>query len=180
VTEALGAACDAADGRLLAVRLVLTGNTPLHGPLARDLPGWRAQSLARGQIIGGDRVWVEELELGTAPIYDLKQLAERDDLTRILLDGLDEAETLASGHALKAPTAVRDLLGILPGEIRTELEDALGAEQRTALLGEVRALLLESLRHSGGASGSDWRGGWTRDGNGEPGGGRRDDSGGSP
>jgi len=168
VTDALGAACDAADGRLLAVRLVLTGNTPLHGPLARDLPGWRAQCLARGQVAGGDRVWIEELELGTRPIYDLKQLAERDDLTRILLEGLDEAAAPACAHAPGTPAEIRDLLGIVPGEIRTELEVALGAEQRSVLLGEVRALLLESLRHSGGARGMEWGSNLASDLGGEP------------
>lgn len=158
VDAALTGALDEADGRLLATRLALAGNTPLHGGLARSLPAWRAQCQARTQIIGGDRVWVEELELATAPVYDLQRLAERDDLTRILLEGLDEAESPTSARASEAPPEIRDLLGNLPAEIRTELEDALGAEQRPGLLGEVRALLLESLRYSGGDRGGD-RGG---------------------
>ncbi|NBC48994.1 MAG: DNA repair exonuclease [Gammaproteobacteria bacterium] len=175
VDDALTRALDDADGRLLATRLALAGHTPLHGGLARSLPAWRAQCQARAQITGGDRVWIEDLELATAPVYDLQRLAERDDLTRILLAGLAAAECPTSepaagsasgpatepasgpgtGPTAEAPPEVRDLLGILPAEIRTELEDALTAEQRPALLAEVRALLLESLRHSGGDNGGD-------------------------
>lgn len=154
VDDALTRALDDAGGRLLATRLVLAGHTHLHGDLTRSLPAWRAECLARAQITGGDRVWIEELELATAPVYDLQRLAERDDLTRILIEGLDEAESPKSGSASEPPPGIRDLLGILPVEIRTELEDRLGAEQRSALLGEVRALLLESLRHAGGDHGN--------------------------
>jgi hypothetical protein len=149
IGAALTDALDAAEGRLLAARLVLAGNTPLHGDLARHLPAWRAQCQARAQSAGGDRIWIEELELATAPVYDLQALAERDDLTRILLEGLAAAE----GLALEAPPALRDLLGTLPSALRAELEEAMAAPQRPALLAEVRALLLESLRHCGGDDG---------------------------
>lgn len=72
-------------------------------------------------------------------------LAERDELTAILLAGLDE-----EAMALEAPPAVRELLGSLPAELRHGLEDAMAPPGRAALIGEVRALLLESLRHTGG------------------------------
>ena len=146
VDDALAAALDEADGRLLAARLMLTGNTKLHGALARDLPTWRAQCQARGQIIGGDRIWIEELESTTAPVYDLTQLAERDELTRILLSSLEEA----GASALETPAEVRDLLSLLPAELRHVTEDSLDRQGRPALIAEVRALLLESLRRSGG------------------------------
>ncbi len=145
IGDALAGALDAADERLLAARLVLIGSTALHGALARDLPGWRAQCQARGQTVGGDRIWIEELESATTPVYDLAVLAERDELTAILLAGLDE-----EAMALEAPPAVRELLGSLPAELRHGLEDAMAPPGRAALIGEVRALLLESLRHTGG------------------------------
>ncbi len=148
VADALAAAHADADGRLLAARVALTGSTHLHGALARNLPLWRAQCQARGQVVGGDGVWIEELELATAPVYDLQQLAARDDLTRILLEGLAEAEVMAP----ETPPEVHDLLGALPADIRDELENAMADAQRLALLAEVRDLLLASLRHSGGAS----------------------------
>ena len=162
VGDALADALAEADGRLLAVRLVLAGSTGLHGALARDLPAWRAHCQARGQIVGGDRIWIEELERTTAPVYDLARLAERDDLTRILLEGLDEAAApapertsrvapdMAPDMAPDTPPEIRDLLGVLPAAIRHELEATLRPPGRAALLAEVRALLLESLRHSGG------------------------------
>lgn len=146
VDDALAEALDAADGRLLAARLVLAGNTRLHGPLARNLPHWRAQCQAHAQIVGGERLWIEELEPATAPVYDLDTLAARDDLTRILLEGLDES---LSGTA-EIPAEVRDLLAILPSEIREDLDAALDAAERPALLAELRAMLLESLSHGGG------------------------------
>lgn len=146
IGDALASALEEADGRLLAARLVLAGNTPLHGALARSLPHWRAQCQARAQIVGGERIWIEELEPTTAPVYDLDALAARDDLTRILLEGLDAS---LSG-APETPPEVRELLGVLPPEIRDDLEGALDATRRPALLAEVRALLLEALSHSGG------------------------------
>lgn len=44
------------------------------------------------------------------------------------------------------------MLGILPAEIRHELEDAMDSAAHPALLADVRALLLESLRQGGGES----------------------------
>ncbi|WP_462330034.1 metallophosphoesterase family protein [Thiohalocapsa halophila] len=146
IGDALASALEEADGRLLAARLVLAGNTPLHGALARSLPHWRAQCQARAQIVGGERIWIEELEPTTAPVYDLDALAARDDLTRILLEGLDAS----LGGAPETPPEVRELLGVLPPEIRDDLEATLDAARRPALLAEVRALLLEALSHSGG------------------------------
>lgn len=148
IGDALTDALAKTDGRLLAVRIVLTGRTPLHGTLARDLPDWRAQCQARAQIAGGDRIWLEELQAETAPVYDLRRLAERDELTRILLAGLDEAAALE----LTAPPDVQGLLRILPADIRRDLEASLEPDNRPALLDDVRALLLESLRHGGGTA----------------------------
>jgi hypothetical protein len=57
---------------------------------------------------------------------------------------------MAPDMAPDTPPEIRDLLGVLPAAIRHELEATLRPPGRAALLAEVRALLLESLRHSGG------------------------------
>jgi hypothetical protein len=146
VGEALEEALEGAAGRLLATRLVFRGATGLHGALARDLPALRAQCQAKAHEAGGDRIWIEEVTPETTPLYDPARLAERDDLTRILLDTLDAA---AAGD-LESPAEVRDMMKVLPGDIRGDLELELTGDGRVGLLADVRAILLDALSRKGG------------------------------
>lgn len=148
VADALQGAASGADSRLLAARITLTGATPLHGHLKRDPPWLRAECIAQGQIAAGDDVWVEEVEVKTSPVYDLGDLAARDELTRIVLETLEAADT----GALEIPGEVTDMLQILPMEIRTAVAEDLGQDRRAALLDDVRAILLEALAQKGGES----------------------------
>lgn len=143
---ALRQAIAAADGRLAAVRVVLTGGTSLHQGLKHALPRWQAECIARGQFAAGDDLWIERLEIDTAPLHDPADLAARDDLTRIVLESLDAADT----GGLPLPTEVNDMLRVLPAEIRSEVEAEFDAASRGALVEDVRAILLDALAHGGG------------------------------
>ncbi len=144
IGAALGQALAESEGRLLAARLVLCGSSDLHGVLKRDLPGLRAECIN----LAGEGAWIEKVEVRTTPRQNLAELAERDDLARLVLDTLDQA---AAGE-LELPEEVEDLLKFLPADLRAEVAAELVPEQRGALLDDVRSILLATLeRGEGGA-----------------------------
>ena len=86
------------------------------------------------------------MKIATTPVYDLAQLAERDDLTRIVLENLDEANKSMSA----LPGEIADMLGVLPHEVREEVEAEWNGENRHGVLNDVRAIILEALASKGG------------------------------
>jgi exonuclease SbcD len=140
IGAALARAAAAAEGRLLAARIVLVGATSLHNTLKRDLPGLRAECINQAQRVP-DGIWIETVEVRTTPRQNLAELAARDDLTRIVLESLDQA---AAGE-LAVPDEVSDLLRILPPELRAGVAADLDPAQRAALIDDVRAILLSAL-----------------------------------
>lgn len=146
IREALVGAVAAADGRLLATRIQLTGATTLHGSLHRDAQHWRAQVQALAQDFGEESIWVERLRIGTSPVYDLAELAARDALTKTVLDSLETAT-----HDLAAlPDDITEMLDVLPPELQAEVAAEWEPDQRPALMEEVRAIILEALQTKGG------------------------------
>ncbi|MDB6137377.1 MAG: repair exonuclease [Verrucomicrobiaceae bacterium] len=143
--QRLRAATTAAEDRLLAVRLVFTGATALHGALHRDARHLRAECLAVAQQCGGP-VWIEEVKLRTSPVYDLTELAERDSLTGIVVETLHSAG--AGLHEM--PADIQAMLEVLPTALRAEVAAELEGEARHALLDDVRAIILEALTTKGG------------------------------
>lgn len=146
VSDAMGHAVAAAEGRLVAARIVLKGTTPLHGSLHRDGQRWRAELLSRAQDQGADALWVERIKISTAPIYDIAQLAARDALTRIVVDQLEEAQA----HLTSLPAEIGEMLAVLPPELRGEIEVEWSGDQRHTILNEVRAIILDALETKGG------------------------------
>ena len=146
IGKALEQGVAAAEGRLLAARIRLTGSTDLHGHFKRALPWLRAECIARGQLIGGDALWIESVRVATTPRYDPVELAERDDLTRILLDSL----AAAGVGDLALPDAAAEMIERLPAELQSPLKQALQGDARLPLLQDVQAILLEALARRGG------------------------------
>lgn len=66
IREAAGAALAAADGRALALRLILSGSSPLHADLAANAREWR-EEIETLLSSAADDVWLEKLELKTSP-----------------------------------------------------------------------------------------------------------------
>jgi hypothetical protein len=132
----------------VAARLVLKGATSLHGSLHRDSHRWKAELLGRAQELGEDVLWIERIQVGTSPVYDLEPLAERDALTRIVLETLKEA-VLEPGAL---PVDIQDMLGVLPGEVRSDIEGQCQGAEGAAILEDVRAIILEGLGTKGGTA----------------------------
>jgi predicted phosphodiesterase len=146
VGDAMSNAMNAAEGRLVAARIVITGTTALHGSLHHDGQHWRAQFLALVQDQGPESIWIERTKMATSPVYNIAELAERDALAKIVVDNLDESHT----QQITLPTEIGEMLDVLPAEIRSEIEAEWDGEQRTAVISDVRAIILDALATRGG------------------------------
>jgi hypothetical protein len=146
VAGSMAGAVGEAEGRLVAARIVLTGASPLHGSLHREAHRWRAEILGRAQDLGEDFIWIERIKASTSPVYDLGKLARRDALTRIVLEILDQA-SIEPGSL---PNEITEMLGVLPNEIRSEVESEWARDVSDSLLGDVRAIILDALGTKGG------------------------------
>ncbi|MEN9602827.1 MAG: hypothetical protein RIS56_2433 [Verrucomicrobiota bacterium] len=146
VSDAMGKAVTAAEGRLVAARIILSGTTQLHGSLHRNDEHWSAQFLASAQDHGADAIWIERIKVSTSPVYDLAELAERDALTKIVVTNL----TATHDQPILLPSEIEEMLSVLPLEIRTQVEDELNGEQRATVLSDVRAIILDALATNGG------------------------------
>lgn len=119
VGRILEAESAAADGRLVIVRLVLTGRTPLHGLIAASPE--RVAAECRGVAAGvSEDLWIEKVVNDTRPVEDAARAASRPDafgaLIRSAADLLDDE---AAFSALKAD--VDDLVTKLPDDVRHRL-----------------------------------------------------------
>ncbi len=146
VSEAMINAVTAAEGRLLAARILITGATSLHGSLHRNSQHWRAEILARAQDQGAEAIWIERIKIATAPVYDVTQLAERDSLTKVVVENLDEVQD----RLPTLPPEIEEMFGVLPPEVRSEVEAEWGEDLRSAVLNDVRAIILDTLGTKGG------------------------------
>lgn len=133
IRSRIEAAYTAADGRGLALRLKLTGTTPLHAGLVTESPELREEieTLAAGIA---DGIWLEKLEIGTSP----PALATGIDPT--IAGNLQETiDGLAAGEWLRERLAPR------LAEIRTKLPAGARADEILARLeaeGPARARIL--------------------------------------
>ncbi len=126
---------EAAGGQLLAVRVVLTGATPLHARLVADRDRLRDEVEAAAQRCADD-IWLERLRVDTVepprPPRDAA-LAEID-----LAAALEECEADAGVRA-RVGELVRTIRDKLPGGMAEDASVALGLD---SILTEARALAL--------------------------------------
>lgn len=88
--EALGGALDAAEGRLLALRLSLDGACMAHLEMARAAEAVREHIRAAGLEIAEDHAfWIEDVRIGTRPMLDLGALRERQDAVGRLIGAIE-------------------------------------------------------------------------------------------
>ena len=126
---------EAAEGRLLAVRVVLTGATPLHARFIADRDRLRDEVEAAAQRCADD-IWLERLRIDTVepqrPPRDAA-LAEID-----LAAALEECEADVAVRA-RVAELVRTVKDKLPGGMAEDANAALGLD---SILAEARALAL--------------------------------------
>ena len=150
IRGALAAALEAADGRLLAVRLVLEGACIAHAALARDIGAVR--EMARGEALacgGADAIWLEKVVLATRPALDLAAMRGRADAVGLLVREIETAALTGPADQLRGYCAgLLERAGGLRAALGEEHPAVLAAASGTVppeLLARARALLLARL-----------------------------------
>ncbi|MDI1445676.1 DNA repair exonuclease [Polyangium sp. 6x1] len=110
---ALSNEVDAADGRVVCARIVLTGASRAHAALVRDVGHWRGEIRGLANDLG--EAWIEKVELRTRTPADLDALAQNDNPIGGLLKTLrfirDDDDALD-----KLGKELSDIVGKLPQE----------------------------------------------------------------
>ncbi|MFP6771928.1 MAG: DNA repair exonuclease [Alphaproteobacteria bacterium] len=118
----LDSAADLADGRVVAVRLTLTGRTPLHGEISRQERSLVEDIHVMASGLGRD-VWVEKIQFQTEAMFTIDEIAARDDAigdlaARLGSAGQDEDLMALIGNDAKALVnkLPADLSAVLSGD----------------------------------------------------------------
>lgn len=143
VERSLGLALESSEGRPLAVRVVLAGQTPLHGELFSRQQHLRAELQGMALGFGAERAWIEKLKLETTtkPIGDdlVTSSDILSDVEAMLAEASQDEEFLA---LLEHEFA--DLRAKLPLELREAPEPML-ERLLTAKLPELVTAVAPSL-----------------------------------
>jgi exonuclease SbcD len=142
VRSAFAAELEAADGRLLAARMTLTGACAAHDFLVRDLGAAREKIRAEALAVAGvGTIWTEAIEIATSPLMEIRAQKDRTDAIGQLIQALDDVpdadilgdvRTYAATMLDKARGAVgdehvasRSANGELPKDLRRRAQDLL-------------------------------------------------------
>ena len=142
ITQSIEVALAEANERLLALRITLTGDSALHDQLHADLTQWQAECVSIAAEIEDERIWFERLRIKTKPTYDPQELAERDDLTKLVLEALDHFTPA------QVPAPVAQLSEKLKGIESQDLQSVLATEDDEQLKEDVTAIVLQSISSS--------------------------------
>ena len=92
VREGLQSASDTAEGRPVAVRLVLQGACFAHSTLHADRERWVQEYRALATGLGGAGIWLEKVSIETKPPVSVDEVLERDDALGGLLRAIRDME----------------------------------------------------------------------------------------
>jgi DNA repair exonuclease SbcCD nuclease subunit len=112
-----------ADGRLLACRIELTGESRLHGELLASTDYLMAEAQAAALSFGDDGAWIERFVVSTQPTRDPAVSADQQDALGELHNMLAEA---GNDEELMRQLAsdIGEFSRRLPADLRTSAEDA--------------------------------------------------------
>jgi exonuclease SbcD len=130
----------------IALRVQLTGRSAAHGALFGQRAQLREELLAQAAALGGDRLWIEKVQVHTTPVADTAQVQGRADavadLQALLAQAPEDAafmQSLAQDLQLLAHKAPMELNEALP-ELR-----AIRAGDVSALVQAVTPALVAQL-----------------------------------
>lgn len=134
------------EGRVLAARVEVRGQTPVHDKLLAQPEHWTNELRSLARDVGGGGVWVEKVRFQTSPPRELDDSLLADGPLSELLQYIQELQA-DGGAAERLSGELADLRRKLPAELTENDELAsLGEPGRVArLLDEVRPLLLSRL-----------------------------------
>jgi DNA repair exonuclease SbcCD nuclease subunit len=143
VQSEVRAAQAAAEDRILALRLTLTGRGALHQAIVSNREAIRAQlSASIGEASNGN-VWLEKVRIKVAAPLDLPRLAERDDPIGLLIRSIDALEQDPDALNALVASVLGDLGQKLPQELRGA--DSAWAPDSPEALNEALASAKERL-----------------------------------
>ena len=141
-----------ADGRLLACRVELIGQTDIHGGLLASTEHLLAEARGAALGLGEELAWIERIVVATRPLLDAATLRAREDalgeLQRMLEDAAEDAELQ---QLLEAD--IGELVRKLPHELRadpenTVLKAAIDGDY-TGLIDQVSGFLVARITTDG-------------------------------
>ncbi|KMY45182.1 metallophosphoesterase [Bacillus sp. FJAT-27916] len=96
IEQEIEKAYDLADGRMLALRFILNGQTPLHFELASDRDRVLNDLRSMAFSIGNGDIWIEKVKLKTTALNSLSEASNSTPVTGILewLDDMSYEEML--------------------------------------------------------------------------------------
>ena len=113
-----------ADGRLLACRIEITGQTEINSQLLASRKHLLAEARAAALGLGDEVAWVEKVIVSTQPMLNAVTLRDREDALgelQRLLDNVGEDATLME----RLDADIGELVRRLPHEVRADAEDIL-------------------------------------------------------
>ncbi|MCA8994153.1 MAG: DNA repair exonuclease [Planctomycetaceae bacterium] len=146
VVACLTTARDDAEGRFLAVRLRLTGNTTCHAELSNSakLEEIESEIRNRGNDVG--QLWIERIQFETLPDINLEQLRTADDLMGELLRDLQHLQSTATDDELtELAAALAPLQSKAASELREAEVDMSAPDNIRRWLSDAEKLLLSQL-----------------------------------
>lgn len=140
----LEAAMLEADGRLLVVRVVLSGDCPAHAELVASSTETLNQVRgAAAEIAGPDQLWIESVVLDTSPAIDLEALRAQPGPIGALIAALDRTPGIDAGLEAFVADQLRRASGALPPD-HPAMQIAAG-HMPERLVERARALVLAEL-----------------------------------
>ena len=134
------------DRKPLSVRVTVTGRTAAHGELFGRDAELREEILAQAAAQGGDRIWIEKVNVETTPALDASQIRARADAIadlQVLLDQAPDDETFMSSLA----TDLQQLTGRAPSDLTEMVADfkAIRAGDVGSIVRDVTPALIAQL-----------------------------------
>ena len=120
--DALAQEAHEADGRLLAARILLQGQTPLHNQLIASAQELTAEARSAALGLGEDVAWTERVTVWTSPVADSTESAAWADTFGDLQYMLGEARS-DSELLMELQRDIGKLIRRLPHELRDTSED---------------------------------------------------------
>ncbi len=150
VAPALAETVNAAEGRLVAVRLRLHGACPIHMRLRAERESVTNECRSLAQTVGSGAIWIEKLLLETQQAASEDSAMARNDAFSGLLRSIRDLE-LDSDRLSMLAEDFADLSAKLPVGLRSGPDplDPSDPEQIRVRLEDVKALLLERLLREG-------------------------------
>ncbi len=150
VRQAFGQELDQADGKTLALCLVLTGKCPVHAQLLDRTAQWTEEF--RGIAAGFGNVWLKKVKFQTSRKKSLEEIFGEDTPIAGLLQSIQHLE-LDGDTLLGLVPELSALKSKLPAEIHSGDEPFLdpSPEKIAELRTDVQELLIAKLLQHGGA-----------------------------